>query len=163
MTSLRAAFCARWASLRLTLVAMTFAVVAQGTPQDARATTHTGGSRLDPAKSETINGTLSGVDPVKGILIVARRGPHEPSSVQLSWTETVSSETGGHAEKSPITVSQGPGETIYDFRVTPSTLIRVNGASASLENLAKYPNAKATVRFTPRRDGNFAFEITVRH
>jgi len=143
----------------LTLVAATLGVTAQ--EEAVRA--HPEYSKSRVVKSETITGTLSGADPVKGLIFVARRGPHEPPSLELSWTERTPSEPGGRVERSPITVSQGPGETDYDFRVTSSTLIEVNGAHASLEGLAALTDAKITVRFTPRHDGDFALEITVSH
>jgi hypothetical protein len=151
------------ALIGLMFVAAATTVAAQEQPQSALAATDSANSKRSPAKTETITGALSGVDPAKGIIIVAHRGAHEAPSLQLSWTETVSSETGGHTEKSPITVSQGPGETIYDFKVTASTSILVNGARASLGSLAKYQNAKTTIRFTAKHDGNFALEIAVSH
>lgn len=145
----------------MTLVAATGAMASQRQPQGAHVVTHPEDLRGSFGKPETITGMLSGVDPETGVIIVTLRGPHEPPSVQLSWTETVSSDTKGHVDKSPVTVSQGPGETVYDFRVTRATLIQMNGADASLGGLAQFPNAKATVRFTPRRSGDFALEITV--
>jgi hypothetical protein len=154
---------ARLVALGLTLAVPSVPLAAQGQSDGTHPVTHPEDSKRSVGKSETITGTLSGVDPEKGIIIVTRRGPHEPPSLQLSWTETVSTDTGGHVEKSPITVSQGPGETAYDFRVTNSTSIQMNGSPASLKSLAAFPNAKTKVRFTPKRDGNFAFEITVSH
>jgi hypothetical protein len=153
----------QWALIGLTFVATAATVAAQEQPQGAPAATDPANSKRSSAKTEIITGALSGVDPAKGIIIVAHRGPHEAPSLQLSWTETVSSETGGHTEKSPITVSQGPGETDYDFRVTASTSILVNGARVALGSLAKFQNAKTTVRFTAKHDGNFALEIAVSH
>ena len=82
--------------------------------------------------------------------------------LQLSWTEKASS-TGEHGEMSSVTASQGPGETDYDFRATNSTLIEVNGVPQPLTSLAALSNAKTKVRFTPRRDGAFALEVTVTH
>lgn len=136
-------------------------MAAQGQPQSTHAAAYRADSKAGSPKSETITGSLSGVDPAKGIVMVAHRGPREAPSLQFSWTESVSSENGGHTEKSPMTVSQGPGETVYDFRVTASTSILVNGAQASLGSLARYQNAKTTVRFSPKHDGNFALEIKV--
>jgi len=147
----------------LMLVVATAGATAHGQPQAARAATHLKDSKDGAGRPETISGTLSGVDPAKGIIIVVRQGPHEPPSLQLSWTERVPSEPGGRAERSPITVRQGPGETDYDFRVTGSTLIEVNGARASLESLAALTNSKAKVRFTPRHDGDFALEVRISH
>jgi hypothetical protein len=147
----------------LTFVATAATVIAQEQPQGAYAAADPASSKRSSAKTETVIGSLSGVDPVKGLVIVTRRGPHEPPSLQLSWTESTSSETGGRTEKGPITVSQGPGETTYDFKVTASTSILVNGVQSSVGSLAKYQNAKTTVRFTPKHDGNFALEIRVSH
>jgi len=164
ISAFRRAFCIRLVAVGSTLAAATAAAVApQGQRPDAHAVARSGDLKGSFGKSETITGALSGVDPIKGIILLTRRGPHEPPSVQLSWTESGSSGTGGHTQRSPISVSQGPGETTYDFKVTGSTLIRVNGTDASLGSLAKFPNARAAVRFTPRRDGNFALEITVSH
>jgi hypothetical protein len=157
------AFSTRWLVPGLMLVVATAAATAHGQPQAAPAATHLKGSKDEVGRCETITGMLSGVDRAKGVIIVIRRGPHEPPSLQLSWTERVPSEPGGQVERSPITLRQVPGETDYDFRVTGSTLIEVNGARASLERLAALTNSKAKVRFTPRHDGDFALEIMISH
>lgn len=156
-------FRTRLAVLGFMLAAATVSTAAQGQPPENRTVSNPADSKSSAAKTEIITGTLLRVDPAKGLIIVARRGPHEPSSLQLSWTETSSTGTGGHTEKSPVSVSQGPGETDYDFRVTSSTVIEVNGAHASLEKLAALTNAKTKVRFTPKHGGDFALEITVSH
>ncbi|HXJ96901.1 MAG TPA: hypothetical protein VMT20_29025 [Terriglobia bacterium] len=150
----------------LFLLASTLLVVsaaAQDQPQHAHVAANLETTKGAFTKPETITGALAGVDPTKGLIIVARRGPNEPPTLQLSWSEKASSTPGQHGEMSSITASRVPGETDYDFRVTSATLIEVNGVRQPLTSLAALSNANTKVRFTPRRDGDFALEISVTH
>ena len=149
----------------LFLVAPTFLAVSagvQGQPEQAYAAAQSQAAKGAFTQPETLTGTLAGVDPIKRLIIVAHRGPNEPRSLQLSWSEKASS-TGAHGEMNSMTVSQGPGETDYDFRVTDSTLIEVNGAHQPLATLVPLLNANTKVLFTPRRDGDFALKVTIAH
>lgn len=111
-------------------------------------------------KPETITGRITMVKPQEGIVIVVRTGPSEPLATELSWTESRDPASGG-VERSPMTVTQAPGETDYAFKVTSSTLITVDGQRTSLDRLASSPYRQATVRFLARRTGDFAVEIRV--
>jgi hypothetical protein len=100
-------------------------------------------------KPETITGTISVVEPGEGAVMLARRGPTEPPSTEL---------VGNNGQ---VTALQGPGETNYSFRVTSSTIIKVGGQPAKLADLAELQDKQATVRFVPKRDGNFATSLEV--
>jgi hypothetical protein len=112
-------------------------------------------------KSESISGSIAAVDK-RGVLVVKREGPSEPSSTQLIVTQTRQ-----NANEPPQTDSvqavPAPGQTEYTFRVTTSTRIQVNGHSATLAELASLHNQEVTVDFIPRRSGNFASSIEVGH
>lgn len=117
--------------------------------------------RTSPFKgAETITGRISMINRKEGIVILVRSGPSEPSATQLSWTESRDPEGNG-VERSPVTVSQVPGETDYAFKVTPATLIVIEGRRTSLDGLASSPNKAAMVRYRARRTGDFALEIRV--
>jgi hypothetical protein len=60
-----------------------------------------------------------------------------------------------------MTVRQVPGETDFSFRVTSSTLIKIDGKRVSLDRLDAARNRPATVRFLATRAGDFAVEIRV--
>ena len=148
----------------LSLLASTFLAVSAAA-QSQRQHPHAAeseGTKGAFTQPETITGTLAGVDPIQGLIIVARRGPNEPRSLQLSWSEKPSA-AGSRGEMSSMTVSQGPGETDYDFRITDATLIEVNGAGKPLATLVPLLNANTKVLFTPRRGGDFAIKVTVIH
>jgi hypothetical protein len=118
-------------------------------------------SRTSPFKgTETITGRISMINRKEGIVILVRSGPTEPSATQLSWTESRDPESNG-VERSPVTASQVPGETDYAFKVTPSTLIVIDGRRTTLDGLASSPNKAAMVRYQARRTGDFALEIRV--
>ncbi|HEV2382003.1 MAG TPA: hypothetical protein VG206_19710 [Terriglobia bacterium] len=110
--------------------------------------------------TETITGRISTINRKEGIVVLVRSGPSEPSATQLSWTESREPEVNG-VERSPVTASQVPGETDYAFKVTPSTLIVIDGRRTSLDGLASSPNKAARVRYRARRTGDFALEIRV--
>lgn len=110
-------------------------------------------------KPETISGTISEVDQ-RGLLMVKREGPSEPSTTQLTVTETHnnSAET---PQSTEVQTAPGPGQTDYTFRITSSTQIRIDGQSKSLADLAGFENRRATVHFIPRRSGNFAYSVRI--
>ena len=108
---------------------------------------------------ESIFGTIAAVDQ-RGLLILKREGPSEPATTQLTVAES-RDDTSGRSHSSVVQAAPGPGRTDYSFRVTASTKIRVNGRTESLADLAGLQNRQATVRFIPRRSGNFAASIEV--
>ena len=112
-------------------------------------------------RPETIDGKITIIRPDEGIVVVVRTGPFEPKMTQLTWTET-RDPVSGRVEKSPMSVTEVPGETDYAFKITPRTLIEINGQRTSVEHLARSRNKPATVRFLPERKGDFALEIRVR-
>ena len=65
--------------------------------------------------------------------------------------------TGGTDER--VTVSNGPGETVYSFRVTSKTLIQSGEQRVSLASLITLQNKEVTVYFVPERSGNYALGI----
>lgn len=115
-------------------------------------------------RAESITGTISLVKPDEGLLIVTERGPGQPASLMITGATMVTKNPDGSTTKTDAGVSaeSGPGETDYHFRVTNSTLIRVNGRSVALSNLARLEDKKVTVHFIPERNGNFAKTIEVR-
>ena len=60
-----------------------------------------------------------------------------------------------------VTATPAPGETDFNFKVTSSTLIKLDGRQVALGKLATLKGREATVRFVPRRAGNFALGIEV--
>lgn len=111
-------------------------------------------------KPETISGKILSVDP-RGILILKREGPSEPASTQLTVTETHSPNQTGSSQPEEVQAAPGPGQTDYTFRITTSTQIRANGQRQSLADLAGLSGQHASVRFIPRRSGNFASTVEV--
>ena len=114
------------------------------------------GARL--GKVETLTGTISMVKPEQGIVVVIRRGPSEPASTQLTITRPVAANTTGGTDER-VTVSNGPGETDYSFRVTSKTLIQSGEQRVSLASLVALQNKEVTVYFVPERSGNYALGI----
>ena len=113
-------------------------------------------------KPETISGTISSVDQ-RGMLLLKREGPTEPASTQLTVTQPHDSTQNGAPQPEQVQATPGPGQTDYAFRITTSTQIRVNGEKESLADLTGFSGQRATVRFVPRRSGNFAATIEVGH
>jgi len=60
-----------------------------------------------------------------------------------------------------VTTFEAPGETDFNFKVANSTLIKVDGRRVALGDLARFTGREATIRFVPRRAGNFALGIEV--
>ncbi|HUI40695.1 MAG TPA: hypothetical protein VL523_01885 [Terriglobia bacterium] len=109
----------------------------------------------------TLRGTIAMVKPDQSLVVIARTGPGEPTSPQASWTQTKARGTGEVVDQSKMTLTQGPGETDYAFKITSATVIRVNGKKVALADLAASQNQPATVRFTAARQGDFALSIEV--
>src|ERR1051326_1006836 len=111
-------------------------------------------SRAGFGKPETISGTIASVDE-RGVLILKREGASEPATTQLSVTETRDPNQTAPVQ-SEVQAAPGPGRTVYTFRITSTTQIRLNGQNKSAADLAGLQNRPATVHFIPRRSGNFA-------
>ena len=60
-----------------------------------------------------------------------------------------------------LVVLTGSGGVPYNFKVTGSTRIKVDGKKAKLDDLAGQANKPATVKFLPLRSGNVAQSIEV--
>ena len=110
---------------------------------------------------ETISGTIAAVDD-RGIIVLRRVGPSEPATTDLTVTES-REDPNGPARITSVQAQPGPGRTEYNFRVTPSTRITVNGQSQTLQQIAGVQDEKANVEFVPRRSGNFATKIEIHH
>jgi hypothetical protein len=112
---------------------------------------------------ELITGAVSLVRPDEGLLIVTKRGLGQAPSTTITGVTTVTRNADGTTSSTDTGVSaeSGPAETDYRFRVTNSTLIRLNGRSATLSDLAGMQDKQATVHFVPQRNGNFAKTIEV--
>lgn len=118
-------------------------------------------SKAGFGRPETITGTLVMVRPEEGIVILAVRGPSEPSSTQIVFHRKTFRNGDAVVREEDATATEGPGETDFSFRVVSSTLIKVDGQPVALRELAASKDRPATVRFVPRRAGNFALGIEV--
>jgi hypothetical protein len=112
-------------------------------------------------RPESITGTIVMVKPEQGVLVLALLGPSQPPSTDIIvHTKTVN--TGGAmVREEEVTATPAPGETDFNFKVTSSTLIKLDGRQVALGKLATLKGREATVRFVPRRAGNFALGIEV--
>jgi hypothetical protein len=132
-------------------------------PEGQTAATQTLDRRGGFGRPESITGTVSMVRPEQGLLVVTKQGPGQPASTTVAGTTVVTQNADGTTSKADtnVSVESGPGETDYYFRVTPSTLIRVDGRSAILSDLASVQDKHVTVHFVPEPNGNFAKAIEV--
>ena len=114
-------------------------------------------------RAESITGTISLARPDTGLLILTQRGPGQPPSLVIKGATIVTRNPDGTTTRTDtgVTAEPGPGETDYHFRLTNSTLIRVNGRSATPSDLAGLQDKEATVHFVPQRSGNFAQTVEV--
>jgi len=112
-------------------------------------------------RPESITGTIVMVKPEQGVLVLALLGPSQPPSTDIIvHTKTVN--TGdAMVREEEVTAAPAPGETDFNFRVTSSTLIKVYGRRVTLHELATWKGQEATVRFVPRRAGDFALGVEV--
>lgn len=135
------------------------------TQSDSRISASRGASSRDLragfGRPETISGTISSVDE-RGVLILKREGPSEPATTQLTVSGPPNPDSAAPARSDEVQTSPGPGQTDYTFRITSSTQIQINGQNKPVADLAGLGNRRATVRFIPRRSGNFASSIDVR-
>jgi len=112
-------------------------------------------------RPETITGTILMIKAEEGIVVVAVRGPSQaPSTIIVVHSKSVP-QGNAMVRQEDITTIPGPGETDFSFRVAPSTLIRVDGHPLAFSELPTLKGREATVRFVPRRAGNFALGIEV--
>jgi hypothetical protein len=108
-----------------------------------------------------VTGTILMVKPDQGMVALALRGASQaPSTDIIVHTKTVHNGDAAIREEE-MTAAPAPGETDFNFRVTSSTLIKVDGQRVALSALATLKGRVATVRFVPRRAGNFALGIEV--
>jgi hypothetical protein len=112
-------------------------------------------------RPETITGTVLMVKAEEGIVVLAVTGQSQaPSTVIVVHSRSVQDGDAVNREED-ITSVPGPGETDFSFRVARSTLIKVDGRRVALGELDTLKGREATVRFVPRRAGNFALGIEV--
>ncbi len=111
-------------------------------------------------KPETITGTIWTVKPDEGIVLAVRGSSQPPSMDLVVHIKTVRAGDQVIREEE-ITTVPAPGETDFNFKVAGSTLIKVDGHLLAVGELSALKGREATVRFVPRRDGNFALGIEV--
>jgi hypothetical protein len=112
-------------------------------------------------RPEAITGTILMVKAEQGIVVLAVQGSSQaPSTVVVVHSKSVQN-VGSVIREEDITVVPGPGETDFSFRVARSTLIKVDGRRLAWDELPTLKGREATVRFVPRRAGNFALGIEV--
>jgi len=107
---------------------------------------------------ETLSGTVSMVNGPN--VVVTCHGPSEPASPQVTVTQSTTQESGATVPGNrTMSITEGPGQTDYHFKITSRTLIRVDGRPATLADLAQLQNERATIRFIPEPSGNYVTEI----
>jgi hypothetical protein len=112
-------------------------------------------------RPETTTGTILMIKAEEGIVVVAVHGTSQaPSTVVVVHSKSVQHGDAVVREEDVTTVP-GPGETDFSFRITRSTLIKVDGRRLAWTELQTLKGQEATVRFVPRRAGNFALGIEV--
>jgi hypothetical protein len=112
-------------------------------------------------RPETITGTVLMVEAEEGIVVLAVTGQSQaPSTVIVVHSKSVQDGDAVNREEE-ITAVPGPGETDFSFRVSRSTLVKVDGHRVGLSELRTLKGREATVRYVPRRAGNFALGIEV--
>lgn len=144
-------------------VSATALIAGAGQQQAAPSSPNVGASdhRSGFGKPESITGIISMVKPDEGLLVMEDQGAGHSTTVSGAATTTQNSNGSTTTSDTDVSVSQGPSEPEYHFRVTANTLIRVNGQKATLNDLAGMQNKRATVHFVPERNGNFAKGIEV--
>jgi len=162
MISLRKALKRHWILLAIAgcTVAGAFATPQSEPHAAGRGAVSSRDQRAGFGRPETISGTITSIDE-RGLLNVKREGPSEPPTTDLTVVETRNPNGGASSEPEEVQATPGPGRTDYTFRMTASTLIRINGQAKSLADLAGLQNRRATVHFVPRRSGDFATSVEV--
>jgi len=112
-------------------------------------------------RPETVTGTILMVKPEQGIVALALRGPSQPPSTDVVVHARNVQVGDAVIREENVTTFEAPGETDFSFKVASSTLIKVNGRRVALGELARLTGQEATIRFVPRRAGNFALGIEV--
>ena len=119
------------------------------------------GSQVGFGRPETVTGTILIVDPEQGIVALALRGPSQPPSTDIV-VHTRNVHVGDAViREEDVSTSEAGGETDFNFRVPNSAVIKVDGRRVALRELVKLRGREATIRFVPRRAGNFALGIEV--
>jgi hypothetical protein len=126
-------------------------------PGDPEVSSQKGGF----GRPEAITGTILMVKAEQGIVVLAVQGPSQaPSTVVVVHSKGVQ-DGDALVREEEITTVPGPGETDFNFRITRSTLVKVDGRPLAWSELPTLKGRDATVRYVPRRDGNFALGIEV--
>ena len=112
-------------------------------------------------RPETVTGIVLMVKPEQGIVALALRGPSQPPSTDIVVHARNVQVGDAVIREEKVTTFEAPGETDFNFKVANSTLIKVDGRRVALGDLARFTGREATIRFVPRRAGNFALGIEV--
>lgn len=110
---------------------------------------------------ESITGTITMVNPDEGLLVVTEQGAGHSTDVSGATVTTQNPDGSTTATDTGVSAAPAPAPVKYHFRVTAHTLIRADGRSVRLSDLAGMQNRQVTVHFVPERNGNFAQGIEV--
>jgi len=159
----------RWQTVCLSLLVLALLEVGPGWAKQGQQSDGPGGETEASSQDlkggfgrpETITGTIVMVKPEQGVLVLALRGPSQPPSTDIIVYSKTVKIGDAMVREEEVTTAPAPGETDFNFRVGSSTLIKVDGYRAALGELGTLKGRQATVRFVPRRAGNFALGIEV--
>jgi hypothetical protein len=77
----------------------------------------------------------------------------------VSRTETIRGSLMSVVKDEQVIVLKGEGGVPYNFKVTPTTKIEIEGKKAGFADLDRMTNANISVTFIPTRQGNIARKI----
>jgi hypothetical protein len=77
----------------------------------------------------------------------------------LSRTETIRGSLMSLGTEERVIVLKGEGGAAYNFKVTPTTKIEIEGKKAGFADLDRMTNSNISVTFIPTRQGNIARKI----
>jgi hypothetical protein len=95
-------------------------------------------------------------------VVVAQEAAQKPEAAKPAVkAETISGTLSMVVTDKKLVVLTGTGGVAYNFKVTGSTRIKVDGKKAKLDELAGQAHKSVTVKFLPVRSGNIAQSIEV--
>jgi|GEM_PF-1545117 len=105
-------------------------------------------------RPETIAGTMVMVVPEQNLVVLAvQTSPDQKTSI-------IEPSPNRSDDERTVKIIRS-GATEFDFRVTASSWIKAGGERLSLTDLEALAGRQVTVRFVPRRAGNFVESIEV--